>query len=436
MRLSPQVLAEVRGRWGRINCKSCFAPVRFESRGGSLIVTTEGTGPGPSAAALLSSSAPRVVEPEMPVALVQRRDALPLLKRKVVSHSETNGGSLSPYSIDGTETGTHCVEAPHRRASSNAPPPPPRPWELQMREGPPKGALSREAAAVEPLGAATVGSLGGASLLDGASSLGGASSGPASVAGPRRGTRFHIQSHQPALSVTPARSGNRRRLGAFMAVAGVAVGIFAFRVMRPVMHEGAQSSMVREVDADALHGSAYREDFAAAPAAPGPAAFIADGADDAAASPSSASPSSASPSSASPSSASPSSASPSSAKQGALPPRTDEARRLSKASGDPPEESGSLDASAGVAFDVQAASLALNAAQVLAAQCRQPGDPTGVARLAVTFAASGRVTSATISGPPFSGTETGSCIANRFRNARVPAFEGGHLTVTKTVSIQ
>ena len=416
MRLSPQVLAEVRGRWGRINCKSCFAPVRFESRGGSLIVTTEGTGPGPSAAALLSSSAPRVVEPEMPVALVQRRDALPLLKRKVVSHSETNGGSLSPYSIDGTETGTHCVEAPHRRASSNAPPPPPRPWELQMREGPPKGALSREAAAVEPLGAATVGSLGGASLLDGASSLGGAGSGPASVAGPRRGTRSHIQSHQPALSVTPARSGNRRRLGAFMAVVGVAVGIFAFRVMRPVMHEGAQSSTVREVDADALHGSAYREDFAAAPAAPGPAAFIADGADDAA--------------------ASPSSASPSSAKQGALPPRTDEGRRLSKASGDPPEESGSLDASAGVAFDVQAASLALNAAQVLAAQCRQPGDPTGVARLAVTFAASGRVTSATISGPPFSGTETGSCIANRFRSARVPAFEGGHLTVTKTVSIQ
>lgn len=87
-------------------------------------------------------------------------------------------------------------------------------------------------------------------------------------------------------------------------------------------------------------------------------------------------------------------------------------------------------------FQTQAASVALNTATAHASACRKEGDPSGTARVVVTFAPSGRATSATLSGPPFSGTETGSCIASRFRGARVPAFAGDYVTVTKTVVIQ
>ena len=56
--------------------------------------------------------------------------------------------------------------------------------------------------------------------------------------------------------------------------------------------------------------------------------------------------------------------------------------------------------------------------------------------MTVTFAASGRVTSARLSGPPFQGTPTGSCIANAFRGVHVPAFEGSPVTVNKEVTIR
>jgi len=87
-------------------------------------------------------------------------------------------------------------------------------------------------------------------------------------------------------------------------------------------------------------------------------------------------------------------------------------------------------------FNSVAAGIALDQATAHAAGCRKEGDPSGVARVAVTYAPSGRATSATISGPPFSGTETGSCIASRFRGASVPPFAGEHVTVSKTVVIQ
>jgi hypothetical protein len=53
----------------------------------------------------------------------------------------------------------------------------------------------------------------------------------------------------------------------------------------------------------------------------------------------------------------------------------------------------------------------------------------------VTFAPSGRVTSAVVSGPPFAGTATGGCIASTMRSASVPAFSGDKVTVSKTVVI-
>ena len=90
----------------------------------------------------------------------------------------------------------------------------------------------------------------------------------------------------------------------------------------------------------------------------------------------------------------------------------------------------------GPAFDRGAASAALAAAAGDASGCRKEGDPSGTARVTVTFAPSGRVTSANVNGPPFAGTPTGGCIAMKFRKATVPPFEGDPQPVSKTVTIQ
>ncbi|GEM_PF-1619048 len=87
-------------------------------------------------------------------------------------------------------------------------------------------------------------------------------------------------------------------------------------------------------------------------------------------------------------------------------------------------------------FSASSASSAMREATALASACRRPGDPTGRARVVVTFAPSGRATRALVSGPPFAGTLTGGCISQRFRSARVPAFSGQHVTVSKTVTIR
>jgi hypothetical protein len=96
---------------------------------------------------------------------------------------------------------------------------------------------------------------------------------------------------------------------------------------------------------------------------------------------------------------------------------------------DPPSE-----AQAG--FDTEEAASALDSAAQGASSCRQAEDPSGVAVVTITFAPSGRVTTATIAGPPFVGTATGSCIAAKMRTARVPAFAGPFVTVRKTVTIR
>ncbi|HKO46894.1 MAG TPA: hypothetical protein VJV79_04185 [Polyangiaceae bacterium] len=87
-------------------------------------------------------------------------------------------------------------------------------------------------------------------------------------------------------------------------------------------------------------------------------------------------------------------------------------------------------------FDRSAARNALASAAVQASSCRKEGDPSGTANLTVTFAPSGRVTSAQVQGPPFSGTPTGGCIASTMRRASVPAFSGEHVTVSKTIVVQ
>jgi hypothetical protein len=89
-----------------------------------------------------------------------------------------------------------------------------------------------------------------------------------------------------------------------------------------------------------------------------------------------------------------------------------------------------------VEFDRTAAVSALKAAAAEAASCRKDGDPSGTASVTVTFAPSGRVTSATLSGPPFAGTATGGCIAAAMRRAKVPPFSGDRVTVGKTIVVQ
>lgn len=87
-------------------------------------------------------------------------------------------------------------------------------------------------------------------------------------------------------------------------------------------------------------------------------------------------------------------------------------------------------------FNRSAAQSALAAAAAQAMECRKPGDPAGSAVVVVTFAPSGRVTSALVNGKPFAGTATGGCIAAAMRRAQVPPFSGERTTVSKTVPIR
>jgi hypothetical protein len=90
----------------------------------------------------------------------------------------------------------------------------------------------------------------------------------------------------------------------------------------------------------------------------------------------------------------------------------------------------------GAAFDRDAAVSALATQATQASQCRKDGDPSGTTTVVVTFAPSGRVTSANVNGPPFAGTPTGGCIAAAFRRAHIPAFDGDKVTVSKTLTIK
>jgi len=87
------------------------------------------------------------------------------------------------------------------------------------------------------------------------------------------------------------------------------------------------------------------------------------------------------------------------------------------------------------ALDAREVARAVDDAAERASACRLESDPSGVAVVTITFAPSGRVTTATLAGPPFLGTPTGSCIASTMRSARVSAFTGKHMTVRKTVTI-
>jgi hypothetical protein len=56
--------------------------------------------------------------------------------------------------------------------------------------------------------------------------------------------------------------------------------------------------------------------------------------------------------------------------------------------------------------------------------------------VSVTFAPSGRVTSARINGGPLVGTPAGGCLAAALRGASVPAFAGEAVTVNTSVRLR
>jgi predicted Zn finger-like uncharacterized protein len=87
-------------------------------------------------------------------------------------------------------------------------------------------------------------------------------------------------------------------------------------------------------------------------------------------------------------------------------------------------------------FSVSAAQVALTQAATNSAGCKKPDGPTGSGKVQVTFATSGRVTTANVQGPPFAGTPVGGCVAGMFRRAKVPPFVGNPVTVSKSFAIK
>jgi predicted Zn finger-like uncharacterized protein len=86
-------------------------------------------------------------------------------------------------------------------------------------------------------------------------------------------------------------------------------------------------------------------------------------------------------------------------------------------------------------FDRAAARAALEEAGDRASSCRNVDAPAGAARVAVTFAPSGKVTSAVIESGPFVGTAAGGCVVSKFRNLHVPPFTSDEpVTVHKTLT--
>jgi hypothetical protein len=101
----------------------------------------------------------------------------------------------------------------------------------------------------------------------------------------------------------------------------------------------------------------------------------------------------------------------------------------------PESATSSSEQQAAAPFDRQAARMALLDAMRSASAC---GDGTGPvrARVAVTFAPSGRATVAVIEGgTPLKGTAAGSCVAKRMRQVTVPPFGGEKVTVHSTVVV-
>jgi hypothetical protein len=63
--------------------------------------------------------------------------------------------------------------------------------------------------------------------------------------------------------------------------------------------------------------------------------------------------------------------------------------------------------------------------------CKGGSGLTGTGHVSVTLDPAGAVKSAQVDGPPFAGTAVGDCVVSRFLAAKVPAFRGAAITVSK-----
>jgi hypothetical protein len=84
-------------------------------------------------------------------------------------------------------------------------------------------------------------------------------------------------------------------------------------------------------------------------------------------------------------------------------------------------------------FNTQAARESLADAADRAVKCKTIDTPSGSARVAVTFAPNGHVTNVVIDSGAIVGTAAGSCVASKFRQAKVPPFSGESVLVRKNV---
>ena len=69
------------------------------------------------------------------------------------------------------------------------------------------------------------------------------------------------------------------------------------------------------------------------------------------------------------------------------------------------------------------------------ASCRSPGGKTGDGTINVTFRPDGHADRAVVDEPPFGGTPEGSCVASRFKQAKIAPFEGPPGSIVYTFHI-
>jgi hypothetical protein len=99
----------------------------------------------------------------------------------------------------------------------------------------------------------------------------------------------------------------------------------------------------------------------------------------------------------------------------------------------PATTSGATPRSQNDTFDRDAAVAALSSVDVQA--CKRAKGPTGGGHVVVTFGSSGTATTAAVDKAPYVGTAVGQCIAKKYKQAKVPAFQGVPVTVGKTFKI-
>jgi hypothetical protein len=94
------------------------------------------------------------------------------------------------------------------------------------------------------------------------------------------------------------------------------------------------------------------------------------------------------------------------------------------------------DGSVAPRFDPAAAKKAVTQVLSGVARCKEPGGPRGVVSASIAFDPSGKVSTVTISDPPFAGTSTASCLSSVLKQASMPPFKGLPGTVSQPISVR